>query len=747
MPERASERMTDRSNPAPVGQAKRSGRPAAELFAISFLILFFELACIRWFGSTVIFLTFFTNLVLMACFLGMTVGCLAAPRKFDLVNAVIPLTLLAVALSLGVLWIYVRYDRVMIDVGSQESPEQVFFGTESRHKDPSRFVVPIEVVAGTFFVLIAVTFVGLGQALGRRFNAVPDRVFAYTMDVLGSLCGIAAFAAASYARLPPLAWFAVAGVLCLAFVTRRRAAQAVTLAALLGLLAGADTLMNRSTRTIWSPYYKVQYQPRSSDIYVNNILHQYMVETQAAATPYALPHLLNRDAGGEPFRDVLIIGAGSGNDVSAALNGGAAHVDAVEIDPRILEIGREAHPDRPYRDARVTPHLDDGRSFLHKGDQKYDLVIFALVDSLVLHSGYSSLRLESFLFTEQAFRDIKARLKPGGVFAMYNLYRQGWVVGRLDAMAEKVFGTRPVVISLPFKDRIAPEDPQGLNSTFLLVGNTDAAAVARIRAKFEQARFFWLNRMSRANDEVNAFGPAPPAQGRAGAWQKIGMARVETRGIDRLPTDDWPFLYLREPRIPALNLRGILVVAGLSLVILFAFAPTRSFRPDGPMFFLGAGFMLLEAKGVVHMALLFGSTWMVNSIVFFAILVMILASNLYVMVVRPRKLLPYYGLLLLALGANAVVPMDTFLALQGSARVLGSCLVVFLPIFFAGVIFAASFRDRERPDVAFGSNIGGVILGGLSENLSLVLGFDHLLFVSIGFYLLSALLTSRRGRI
>ena len=63
------------------------------------------------------------------------------------------------------------------------------------------------------------------------------------------------------------------------------------------------------------------------------------------------------------------------------------------------------------------------------------------------------------------------------------------------------------------------------------------------------------------------------------------------------------------------------------------------------MFFLGAGFMLLETKGVVHMALLFGSTWMVNSIVFFSILTMILLSNLYVLAVRPRRLWPYFMLL------------------------------------------------------------------------------------------------------
>ena len=74
-----------------------------------------------------------------------------------------------------------------------------------------------------------------------------------------------------------------------------------------------------------------------------------------------------------------------------------------------------------------------------------------------MHSSYSSVRLESFLFTEQAFRDVKARLKPGGVFAMYNFYRQGWVVGRLVRLAERVFGSRPVVISMPYQDVIAAE--------------------------------------------------------------------------------------------------------------------------------------------------------------------------------------------------------------------------------------------------------------------------------------------------
>jgi hypothetical protein len=241
---------------------------------------------------------------------------------------------------------------------------------------------------------------------------------------------------------------------------------------------------------------------------------------------------------------------------------------------------------------------------------------------------------------------------------------------------------------------------------------------------------------------IDGFGPAPPdVPGTSRSeFMRIGPAEVDLAGIGRVPTDDWPFLYLRDPAVPALNVRGIAIIAVLSLVILLAFAPLRRVRPNGQMFFLGAGFMLLETKGVVHMALLFGATWMVNSIVFFAILSMILLSNLYVLAFRPRRLRVYYALLLLTLAINAAVPMAVYLALPGASKVVASCAVVYLPVFFAGVIFATAFRSSRRPDVDFGSNIGGIILGGLSEYFSLVVGFNHLLWIAIGYYALSALL-------
>jgi len=161
------------------------------------------------------------------------------------------------------------------------------------------------------------------------------------------------------------------------------------------------------------------------------------------------------------------------------------------------------------------------------------------------------------------------------------------------------------------------------------------------------------------------------------------------------------------------------------------------------MFCLGAGFMLLETKSLVHMVLLFGSTWIVNSVVFFAILVMILASNLFVLVFKPKIVWPYYSILVAALLINLLIPMGAFLALPGSAKLAVSSAVAFAPIFFAGVVFGALFRDSSEPDVDFGSNIAGAILGGLVESMSLVIGFNHLLVIVIVVYLLSALVRRR----
>jgi len=166
-------------------------------------------------------------------------------------------------------------------------------------------------------------------------------------------------------------------------------------------------------------------------------------------------------------------------------------------------------------------------------------------------------------------------------------------------------------------------------------------------------------------------------------------------------------------------------------------APPGARSPTGlfvQMACLGAGFMLIETRAVVQMALLFGGTWMVNSIVFCAVLVMILAANLYVSAARPRSLTPFYAGLGVSLTASALIPLDAFLGFARPLQILGSCTLAFAPVFFAGVVFAMSFSRAADAGRAFGMNVAGAMAGGLSEYSSMLLGFQYVILVALAFY-------------
>ncbi len=725
-----------------------------DLFLISFLTLFLELTCIRWFPSHVLFLTFFTNTVLLASILGISVGCLAANRKSNLLQW----TPLILMIGLGSAH-FVEWQRQtsasVIDVGNQASPQMVFFGVEYQARDLSTFVIPIEAICGYFFLVIALAMMGPGQQLGRALARMPNRLEAYTIDIIGSIFGIVVFAACSFLELPPTWWFALvmAGLVWFLAPDNRRRGFALALGPALVLLLSVAPQGTRAEgpRQQWSPYYRIDYHPAQRLINVNLIGHQQMQPRDAAFPAYALPHLLNRDSGGKPFSQVLIIGAGSGNDVSRALAWGAERVDAVEIDPVIQRLGKRDHPDRPYDDPRVFVHLNDGRNFLKSGNKQYDLIIYALVDSLVLHSGYSNIRLESYLFTKQAMDDVRKRLRPGGTFVMYNYFRQGWIVSRLQNSVRAAFGGDALVVNLPSRDQLNPDDNLGGDFTMLIAGENRA-----IRDAFTRQPEYWL-RLRGPFDwrTLNGFEyPLPhersgwreqPADGRdKSEWRQFRLTQVNSgTGDTRLATDDWPMLYLREPMIPGVSLRGGAIMAVIAVLMLVPFmrrATGSSAQPAGllvQMFFLGAGFMLVETKAVVHMALLFGGTWIVNSVVIFAVLVMILIANLFVATVRPERMAFYYVALLASLVASALVPMDTFLGMDRTAQVVAASVLAFMPIFFAGVVFAVSFTKAAEPDRAFGANIAGAMFGGLAEYSSMLLGFQYLLFVAVALYIIS----------
>ncbi len=644
------------------------------LVLLSFLMLFVELALIRWTGSNIVYLSYFSNFVLLGSFLGIGLGFLRARRERDL------FPLAPVALVLLVVFVLV------FPVEIRRSAEGVIYFGELQSEGPPR-ALTLTVI----FVAVAATMAFIGEGVARtfaRFRALE----AYRLDLFGSLLGVAAFAGLSFLSLPPVAWGAVVAAIFAVLLGRRlRLLGGLALVALVALLAVESVQPDTS----WSPYYKVTLDRHEDEtgsppeISVNGIPHQVILASTRNPL-YARPY--ERTAPGVPKDKVLIIGAGSGNDVAIALAQGARHVDAVEIDERLYELGRELHPDRPYSDPRVDVHITDGRAFLERSDERYDRILLALPDSLTLVAGQSSLRLESYLFTKQAIEAARDHLSPDGVFAMYNYYREQWLIDRYANTLAQAFGRPPCVDSFGGEGRLA----------VLTTSRNPASLRCDTR---------W----------ASATAPVPEPS-----------------------IDDHPFPYLREPGIPGFYLATILAILIASAVaIRVAAGRLRPMFAYADLFFMGAAFLLLETKSVVQFALLFGTTWLVNALVFAGILVTVLAAVETARRVRLPRPQVLYAMLLAALVPAYFVAPDSLLALAPVPRFIVATGITFLPIFLANLVFSQRFADTSSSTTAFGANLLGAMVGGLLEYASLLTGYRALV-VLVGVLYGLAFLFGRR---
>jgi len=518
---------------------------------------------------------------------------------------------------------------------------------------------------------------------------------AYRLDIVGSILGIATFSLMSLLELPPVAWGGVVAVAFLLLLPRGPAATrsvAALIIFVVALSAESFQLHASPMSTSWSPYYKIEVQKIARHYYVavNGIPHQTISSVAYRRrvepiyfTPYA--RIGSRSPG-----DVLIIGAGTGTDVAIALAHGAAHVDAVEIDPRLYELGKQLQPDHAYQDPRVSVHITDGRAFLERTKKKFDLILFALPDSLTLVSGQSSLRLESYLFTLESMRTARAHLKPNGAFAMYNYYRSQWLVDRLAGTLAQVYGKAPCI-----------DDAEGSRHFAALTdGNVTCATT-------------W-----------SAGGRSFPAPAR----------------------DDYPFLYLRSRSIPSFYLLTLGLILAAALVGVRATGGAfKQIGVYGDLFFMGAAFLLLETKNVVQFALLFGTTWFVNALVFGGILLTVLAAVEVARRVPLRRPALLYGALFAALGVAWVVPQHDLLGLAWDVRLPAAVALAFAPIFCANLLFAERFKDVGSSTVAFGANLLGAMVGGVLEYSSLVIGYRALVLVIAGLYGCAILLGRHRA--
>ncbi len=665
----------------------------ARTFLVSFTMLFFELLCIRWIPSYVRYLSYFNNFLLLASFLGIGLGMLSARReRFWFPPFPVLLALLVVIIAKTKFQLLINSTQVLyFGIADQQSVQAENF-----------LVLPI------IFGIVTLCFIPLSRSFGKLFSQL-NPLTAYTFDIIGSLAGIAAFSAMSYFSLPPLAWFSVLGVLLLLLSAKRT----VLLVAVV-LAATLIEVGQLQVGAYWSPYYKIVISPAVPNGYsvaVNDIGHQVMT-----SWPYKEPFYkeVYRIFGSGSFHHALILGAGTGSDTAIALAYGVDSITAVEIDPTIQQLGARLNPDQPYSDPRVRVVINDGRSFLQNTTDHYDLIIFALPDSLTLTSSNTSLRLESFLLTQDALATARTRLTSNGVVVLYNYYRQDWLIQKLANMVGNAFHQQPLV------------------TTYGGWGRAAAIMAGPRLATIPKGEFGTYHEQ-----------PVPPGS---------TYLRILGQGYYPLTsatpaTDDWPFLYLQDRSFPTIYILGLAMVALYALIGTVTFAPRKTLRRfDWHMFFLGTAFMLLEVKSLTTFSLLFGSTWLVNSLVFFAILSSVLLAILVNRRFKFKRIGVFYLLLFGVLLLNILLPPDALLLSNPILRYILASILAFAPVFLANIIFTNSFRDSETADIAFASNLLGIMVGGGMEYFSMLIGYRLLLIPVIVFYACALLLRLRSRR-
>src|SRR5438552_1019734 len=377
--------------------------PRVRIFLLSFAMLFFELLCIRWIPSYVRFLSYFNNFVLLASFLGIGLGMLTARRKRFWFP---PFPLMVLLLAIIVMWN--KFDLHI------SSTEVLYYGAgETQGATADNYaVLPI------IFGLVTACFIPLSRSFGQLFTQITP-LTAYTFDIIGSLVGIACFSVIAYFALPPLVWFLIlVGLLLL--LSARQTVIFTGITCLISLIIVTQMQIG----AYWSPYYKILLHPAKQGGYIVDVNnaggHQAMIPWQYKEPFY---RRLYEFFPGNTFQHALILGAGSGSDTATALAYGVKSITAVEIDPTIQQLGKQFNPDHPYSNPRVKQVVNDGRNFLENTTEHYDLIVFALPDSLTLTSSNTSLRLESFLLTQNSIATARSHLTKNGLLILYNYYR------------------------------------------------------------------------------------------------------------------------------------------------------------------------------------------------------------------------------------------------------------------------------------------------------------------------------------
>ncbi|MBX9951558.1 MAG: hypothetical protein K2Y39_20475 [Candidatus Obscuribacterales bacterium] len=714
--------------------------PACELFFLSLTSLYLELFVIRWMGGDIEAFSIFKTFPLVTCYVGLGVGCaLGNTKHFRL----LPVALVVMAFMMKVPDLMDKWEAFAFPTTSGFSDwGSATIGAQLVWLQLALFApLIILLLCGPFAVMAA-----LGARLGQMFDSL-NTLKAYSINIAGAIAGSLMFALFSFLGLPPWAMLIPALVILLPYLLRgdKKAKLAcLLLPVAVGCAAFAPAhnfegaticypqdkkydIPKVKTWTFWSPYQrldvvnqrfvysesgKVIEAPLGVNIFSNRRGYQNAMDfSPERYSEYKIPALhafLNefRKRYQFPFQlanpgDCLVVGAGSGTDVKEALTAGASHVDAVDIDPRIIQIGREFNPGQPYSSDKVTTICDDARHYFNHCKKKYDMVLFSHLDSISSIGQGGSVRVDNYVYTTESFRQAMQLLKPEGVMVISFCTKKDWFKDRIFATLKEAAGYTPLMVN-------------DLRSNWL-IPNTFFAVGKKVQEKT----------LDLPSLDVKAFSIVKN-------YEPVNV---------RVLTDDWPYLYVTPEKV---DLPYLTVVLEVILISLFAGRKVvfgRSSKRDWQLFFMGAAFLLLELQSISRLSLLYGSTWLTSAIVINAVLLMIWFSNFFVMKksdwLASRVSLLYAGLFITLL-ISWLIPVASLVSGDsGAINYLLVTTVTSLPMFMAGLIFSTCFNQSESARRSLAFNLLGAVFGALLEYLSTYIGVSGLVVVAAILYFCS----------
>ncbi|HLZ03246.1 MAG TPA: hypothetical protein VKR55_13995 [Bradyrhizobium sp.] len=678
---------------------------------VTMVSLLLELVMIRWLASVFPVFSFFKNFTLLACFLGLGAGYAVSEKQPCAPALVLPM----LASFVGVITL-LRYDvgantDVFSALPMQEQTSISIWMDRLNWFSLFQHSVPLYLLLGMSFVLCACICYPVGQLCGKLLGAT-DALKAYGLNLIGSILGVLVLCVMSLFWLSPVIWFAAIGGVLLTFVLARDAQRlplgVASFSLLITVLAWPVQV---DIQRIYSPYQLLEKMAKSDGLM--NIL-------SGGSYYQKVFNLSEANRGHEPDEDkyvrayyefpfsfkkhperVAIVGAGSGNDVAAALRMGASHVDAIEIDPAIVYLGRSYHPEHPYDDPRVNVIINDARNFFRTAHQKYDLIIYGVLDSHTALSHASNLRVDSYVYTREGITEAFKLLKPDGV------------------------------MSISFA---LPNESLGFKLSHILSGIPGAGKPLAVRVGYDSkttTAFVTQKGHDIVMPDANAFA--------AFGFKDVSAYFAQPYPEESIPTDDWPFFYMIKRTYPV----SYMLALGMVLLLSTMFVrktigwtgPVE--RTYLPFFFLGSGFMLVETKAITELGLHLGGTWFVIAATIVLVLVMAFLANWMVRKkLVPRTSLAYAGLLAsLLLGYFSARNHDLIAFSSPLLNLIVACVVLTIPLFFSGFVFSTLIGKKDvNISTALAYNLMGALFGGLMEYNSMYFGFAFLYLLAMGFY-------------